>query len=56
MIPFSGLSRFSGHFGGDGPSPLDWDTTVFIQMDTNLAIETPYGLVTTSPSQTKSTI
>ena len=29
MIPFSGLSRFSGHFGGDGPSPLNRDTTVF---------------------------
>ena len=28
MIPFSGLSRFSGHLGGDGPSPLNWDTTV----------------------------
>ena len=28
MIPFSGLSRFSGHFGGDGPSPLNRDTTV----------------------------
>ena len=27
-IPFSGLSRFSGHFGGDGPSPLNRDTTV----------------------------
>ena len=31
MIPFSGLSRFSGHFGGDGPSPLNRDTTVFPQ-------------------------
>ena len=30
MIPFSGLSRFSGHFGGDGPSPLNRDTTVII--------------------------
>ena len=29
MILFSGLSRFSGHFGADGPSPLDRDTTVF---------------------------
>ena len=29
MIPFSGLSRFSGHFGGDGPSPLNRDTTVY---------------------------
>ena len=28
MIPFSGLSRFSGHFGGDRPSPLNRDTTV----------------------------
>ena len=28
MIPFSGLSRFSGHFGSDGPSPLNRDTTV----------------------------
>ena len=28
MILFSGLSRFSGHFGGDGPSPLNRDTTV----------------------------
>ena len=30
MIPFSGLSLFSGHFGGDGPSPLNRDTTVFL--------------------------
>ena len=30
MIPFSGLSRFSGHFGGDGPSPLNRDTTVVV--------------------------
>ena len=30
MILFSGLSRFSGHFGGDGPSPLNRDTTVMI--------------------------
>ena len=30
MIPFSGLSRFSGHFGGDGPSPLNRDTTVVL--------------------------
>ena len=29
MIPFSGLSRFSGHFGCDGPSPLNRDTTVY---------------------------
>ena len=29
MIPFSGLSQFSGHFGGDRPSPLNRDTTVF---------------------------
>ena len=29
MIPFSGLSRFSGLFDGDGPSPLNRDTTVF---------------------------
>ena len=28
MIPFSGLSRFSGRFGGDGPGPLNRDTTV----------------------------
>ena len=28
MIPFSGLSRFSGLFDGDGPSPLNRDTTV----------------------------
>ena len=28
MIPFSGLQRFSGHFGGDRPSPLNQDTTV----------------------------
>ena len=28
MIPFSGLSRFSGLFNGDGPSPLNRDTTV----------------------------
>ena len=28
MIPFSGLSRFSGHFGSEGPSPLNQDTTV----------------------------
>ena len=28
MIPFSGLSRFSGHFVADGPSPLNRDTTV----------------------------
>ena len=28
MIPFSGLSRFSGLFGGDGPCPLNRDTTV----------------------------
>ena len=31
MIPFSVLSRFSGHFGGDGPSLLNRDTTVFKQ-------------------------
>ena len=30
MILFSGLSRFSGHFGGDIPSPLNRDTTVLI--------------------------
>ena len=30
MFPFSGLSRFSGHFGGDGPSPLNRDTTVVL--------------------------
>ena len=30
MIPFSGLSRFSGLFDGDGPSPLNRDTTVHI--------------------------
>ena len=29
MIPFSGLSRSSGLFDGDGPSPLNRDTTVF---------------------------
>ena len=29
MIQFSGLSRFSGLFGGDWPSPLNRDTTVF---------------------------
>ena len=29
MIPFSGLSRFSGHFGADGQSPLNRDTTVY---------------------------
>ena len=29
MIPFSGLSRFSGLFDGDGPSPLNRDTTVY---------------------------
>ena len=28
MIPFSGLSRFSGLFDGDGPSPQNRDTTV----------------------------
>ena len=28
MILFSGLSRFSGHFCGDGQSPLNRDTTV----------------------------
>ena len=28
MILFSGLSRFSGHYGDDGPSPLNRDTTV----------------------------
>ena len=28
MIPFSGLSRFSGLFDGDGPTPLNRDTTV----------------------------
>ena len=32
MIPFSGLSRFSGHFGGDGPSPLNRDTTVLTML------------------------
>ena len=31
MIPFSGLSRFSGLFDGDGPSPLNRDTTVYAQ-------------------------
>ena len=30
MVPFSGLSRFSGHFGCDGPSPLNRDTTVLL--------------------------
>ena len=30
MIPFSGLSRFSGLFDGDGPSPLNRDTTVLV--------------------------
>ena len=30
MILFSGLSRFSGHFGGDGPNPLNRDTTVLL--------------------------
>ena len=30
MILFTGLSRFSGLFGGDGPSPLNRDTTVFV--------------------------
>ena len=29
MIPFSGLSRFSGYFGSDRPSPQNRDTTVF---------------------------
>ena len=33
MILFSGLSRFSGHFGGDGPSPLNRDTTVLFFAD-----------------------
>ena len=28
MIPFSGLSRFSGPFDVDGPSPLNRDITV----------------------------
>ena len=28
IILFSGLSRFSAHFGGDKPSPLNRDTTV----------------------------
>ena len=32
----SGLSRFSGHFGGDGPSPLNQDTTVVVQSGQNL--------------------
>ena len=32
MIPFSGLSRFSGHFGGDEPSPLNRDTTVYFHV------------------------
>ena len=32
MIPFSGLSRFSGLFDGDGPSPLNRDTTVVMKM------------------------
>ena len=31
MIPFSGLSRFSGLFDGDGPSPLNRDTTVIVR-------------------------
>ena len=30
MIPFSGLLRFSGLFVGDGPSPLNRDTTVLL--------------------------
>ena len=30
MIPFGGLSQFSGHFGGDRPSPLNRDTTVML--------------------------
>ena len=36
MIPFSGLSRFCGYFGGDGPSPLNWDTTVLTPIDHTL--------------------
>ena len=28
MIQFSGLSRFSGLFDGDGPNPLNRNTTV----------------------------
>ena len=30
MIPFSGLSQFSGLFNVDGPSPLNRDTTVIV--------------------------
>ena len=33
MIPFSGLSRFSGLFDGDGPSPLNRDTTVLLMQE-----------------------
>ena len=36
MNPFSGLSRFSGYFGGDRPSPLNWDTTVLTLMEHTL--------------------
>ena len=39
MIPFSGLSRFSGHFDGDEPSPQNRDTTVYI---THLKISLKY--------------
>ena len=35
MILFTGLSRFSGHFCVDGPSPLNRDTTVY-QLKTEL--------------------
>ena len=31
MIPLSGLSRFSGLFDSDGPSPLNRDTTVVLK-------------------------
>ena len=38
MIPFSGLSRFSGHFGGDEPSPLNRDTTVLVSFPKALLV------------------
>ena len=43
MILFSGLSRFSGHFGGDGPSPLNRDTTVFVHFK-NVIVEDRFFL------------
>ena len=51
MIPFSGLSRFSGLFDGDRPSPLNRDTTVvgFSRPNIGRELLTPGPLYFVSP-------